>query len=90
MPPPTSTTFFLAFLAVSLPRREASAFQSRAASKLGAAAFAYDVGIERERAARNINRDIGVIITHSLADRRGRGFLTQIFDLRFVTGTDEG
>ena len=67
MPPPTSTTFFLAFLAVSLPRREASAFQSRAASKLGAAAFAYDVGIERERAARNINRDIGVIITHSLA-----------------------
>ena len=67
MPPPTSTTFFLAFLAVSLPRREASAFQSRAASKLGAAAFAYDVGIERERAARNINRDIGVIITPSLA-----------------------
>lgn len=67
MPPPTSTTFFPAFLAASLPRREASAFQSRAASKLGAAAFAYDVGIERERAARNINRDIGVIITHSLA-----------------------
>ena len=89
MPPPTSTTFFLAFLAVSLPRREASAFQSRAASKLGAAAFAYDVGIERERAARNINRDIGVIITHSLARSRSRIFDAD-FDLRFVTGTDEG